>query len=96
MAGAEALLETAEGLFGDVLGERAGPGAGEQDARDRGVLECAVGERVAEGGFEIVGRVAFAQQQDLPGVVSAVAGHRGGERLEEGGRAGPHLLEGGA
>ena len=96
MAGAEALLEAAEGLLGDILCESAGPGAGKQDARNGGVLEGAVGERVAEGAFEVVGGVALAQQEDLARVVGAVARHGDGELLEEGVGLRPHLLEGGS
>jgi hypothetical protein len=50
----EALLETSEGVLGDVLGERARPGARKQDARDGLVLEGAVGECMTESGLDVV------------------------------------------
>ena len=90
------MLETADGVRGGVLRERAWPGVREQDARNGSVIDGAVGERVAEGGFEVCGRVALAQEQDLARAEGAVAREGGGKPREEGGRGGAHLLERGA
>ena len=57
--------DAAHGLLGDVLVERAGRRAGGEDALDGVVLEGAEARGVAEGGVEIGGGVALAQQEDL-------------------------------
>lgn len=83
VAGVEGLVEPACSLLGDVLGEATRGGARGEDALDGQVLEGAEGARVGEGGAEVGGGVALAQEQDLAGVVAGEAALRGGEAGEE-------------
>ncbi len=79
----ERLAKPMGGLLGDVLGEPARRGAGDEDALDGLVLEGAEGAGVGERGAEVGGGVALAQEQDLPGVVAGGAALGGGEAGEE-------------
>jgi len=49
---------------------------------------------VGQGGAEVGGGVALAEEQDLAGVVAGEAALRGGETGEEAGAVGAHVGEG--
>lgn len=67
---AESVGDPAYGGLGDVFVERARWRARGDDALDRSVIEGAEGGGVAEGGVEISGGEALAQEEDLASLVA--------------------------
>jgi len=90
----ERFAEPVGGLLGDVLGEPARCGASGEDALDGLVLEGAEGAGVGEGGAEVLGGVALAQDEDLAGMVAGEAALSRDEAGEEASPVDPDVGEG--
>jgi hypothetical protein len=95
-AGAKGGVDALGGVFGDVFVERARAMTAGEDAFDRSRLEPAEARRVSEGGDNVGGVVARAQEQDLPGVMGPDAGRQRDESVEEHGGAVAYVRESGA
>ena len=94
--GAERLLEAARGVLGDILVERAGYRARLEDALDGAVLERTEPRGVREGGVEIRGRVACAQDEDDTRLVAPDPRRPRAEQPEERRPARPQTVEDGS
>jgi hypothetical protein len=93
---AEGVGDAAHGLLGDVLVERAGGGAGGEDALDGVMVEGAEAGGVGEGGVEIGGGEALAEQEDLAGVMSPEPRRPRAHQAEESGGVIAEMVEGDA
>ena len=92
--GAEAIGQTASGVFGHVLVEGAWLGASEQDALDGLHIEGALQGCVGQRGIQVTGVVSLAQEQDAARMMRPLTGWSAAEQAEEVVRPATHLLEG--
>ncbi|HRC56427.1 MAG TPA: hypothetical protein PKU97_10915 [Kofleriaceae bacterium] len=90
----ERRFDPSSGVFGDVLVESARQGVGGEDALDRGVAERAKRSCMGERAVDLVGAVARAQEQDLPGLRAPAAGRACAHQPEKLGGAVAHVGEG--